>query len=158
MSKNITITNIDGFEIVDRHNLSSEQPRKKIKLIHEQLFEQYGIDPKKIYERTGMLKTLPLDWIPEIILLNIDTCKTKYQHLTTNFQDKLILIGFDTIEQCKLFYGDDKVTPSIVGSFATNMSKAINEYLTKKDLNPKHFNRIIVIESSSDGMQVTIRY
>lgn len=158
MSKNITITNIDGFEIADKSNMSAEQPRKKIKLFHEQLYEQYGIDPEKIYERTGALKTLPREWIPEIILLNIDTCKTGYQYLTTNSQNKVISISFDTIEQCKLFYGDDSVDPPITGSFANNMPKSINGYLTKKELDPKHFNRIIVTESSSDGLQVTIRY
>lgn len=158
MAKNITVTNIDGHEIADKSNMTSEQPRKKIKLLHEQLFEQYGIDQEKIFERTGLLKTIPPEWIPEIILLNINTCKTPKSYQNVNMKDRVIVVGFETIDHCKSFYGDPNSDPPIVSEFNTNMSKAINDYLTKKGTNPKSYNRIIVTESSSDGLQVTIRY
>jgi len=158
MAKNITVTNVDGLELADKSNMTPEQPRKKIKMLHEQLFEQYGIDQKKIFERTGLLKTIPPEWIPEIILLNISTCKTPKVHQNANIKDRVIVVGFETIDHCKSFYGDPNSDPPITSEFNSNMSKTINTYLTKKEADPKHYNRIIVIESSSDGLQVTIRY
>ena len=158
MAKNITITNIDGLDLADKHNLGTEQPRKKIKMIHEQLFEQYGIDPQKIYEKTGLLKTIPPEWIPEILLLNINNCKTSRIHQTTNPKDKVISIAFETIELCKKFYGDPEADPAIPSEFNNNISKSINTFLESKNEDPKKYNRIIVTESACDGSQVTIRY
>jgi len=156
MSKNITITSIDGVDMSDKSNLTSDQPRKKIKMLHEQLFEQYGIDPEKIYERTGLLKTIPHDWIPEILTLNINNCKTPRVYQNINLPDRVITIGFESIELCKKFYGDPDVNAN--GEFNVNMSKSINDYLTSKKEDPKKYNRIVVTESSSDGLQVTLRY
>lgn len=151
MTENITI--IDNFNITDK--ISSGQPRKKNKMIHEQLFEQYQIDQEKIFERTGLLKTIPPEWIPEIILLNVETCKTPRNYQNVNIKNRMIVIGFETVEHCKAFYGD---SGSAVGEFNNNMNKAINNYLTKKGLDPKQYNRIISTESSSDGLQVIVRY
>jgi len=156
MAKNITVTSVDGLDVTDQHNMGSEQPRKKIKMLHEQLFEQYGIDPQKIYERTGILKTLHPEWIPEILLLNINNCKTPRVHQTSNPKDRVITIGFENVDLCKKFYGDQE--NSVTGEFSMNMSKAINDFLTSKKEDPKKYNRIIVTESSSDGLQVIIRY
>ena len=156
MSKNITITNIDNLDLADKHNIGTEQPRIKIKMIHEQLFEQYGIDPQKIYERTGLLKTIPPEWTPEILLFNINSCKTPRIHEQFNKSDKVITIGFETTELCKKFYGDPD--NNITGEFNMNMLKSINNYLISIKEDPKKYNRIIITESSSDGLQVTIRY
>jgi hypothetical protein len=156
MAKNITITNIDNVTLADKNNMGSEQPRTKIKMLHEQLFEQYGIDPKKIYEKTGLLKTIPPEWIPEILLLNINTCKTPRIHQTSNEKDRVISIAFESDELCKRFYGDPE--NNIPSEFNTNMSKSINSFLESKKEDPQKYNRILVTESSSDGLLVTIRY
>lgn len=155
MAKNITITSVDGIDMSDKSNMSPDQPRKKIKMLHEQLFEQYGINPEKIYERTGLLKTIPPEWIPEILTLNINNCKTPRVFQNVNISDRVITIGFETAELCKKFYGDQE---NNMGEFNTNMSKSINDYLTSKKEDPKKYNRIVVTESSSDGLQVTLRY
>ena len=156
MAKNITVTSIDGLDLADQHNMGGDQPRKKIKMIHEQLFEQYGIDPKKIYERTGLLKTIPLNWIPEILITNVNSCKTPRVHQLDNPKDRVITLGFETDELCKKFYGDPD--NQITGEFNMNMNKTINSFIESKKEDPKKYNRIIVTESSSDGLQVTIRY
>ncbi|HQF37147.1 MAG TPA: hypothetical protein PLL26_05935 [Candidatus Dojkabacteria bacterium] len=149
MSKNITITSIDGVDMGDKHNMGSETPpRKKIKMLHEQLFEQYGIDPNKVYERTGLLKTLLPDWIPDIIIGNINSCKTPRTYQNVNLNDRTISLGFENPETCENFYKE----------FNTNMSKSINNFLDAKKEDPRKYNRIIVVESSVDNIQITIRY
>ena len=153
MLKNITVTNIDNVNIADKNNM---QPRKKMKMIHEQLFEQYGIDPEKVFERTGLLKTLPREWIPEILTLNIKRCKTPKLHQNINMKDRVITVGFETEKHCKIFYGDSD--NNTVGEFNMNMNKSINDYIESKKEDPKKYNRIIVTESSADELQVTIRY
>jgi hypothetical protein len=156
MAKNITVTSIDGLDITDKHNMGSDPTRKKVKMLHEQVFEQYGIDPKKVYERTGLLKTIPPEWIPEILLLNINNCKTPRIHQSINTNDRVVTVAFENIELCKAFYGDHD--HNISGEFNTNMMKSINTFIESKKEDPKKYNRIIVTESSSDGQQVTIRY
>ena len=158
MLKNITVTSIDDMGIADRHNMGQEQPRKKIKMLHEQLFEQYGIDPTKVYEHTGLLKTIPQEWVPDILLLNINSCKTPRVHQTVNLKEKVFTIGFATTELCDQFYGNPEKDPPVQSEFNMNISKSINKFLESKNEEPKKYNRIIVTESSSDGLQVTIRY
>lgn len=160
MSKNITITNVDGVDLADKHNMGSNQtqPRKKVKMLHEQLYEQYGIDPVKIYERTGMLKTIPHDWIPEILILNINNCKTPKTRLNVNQNERAIVVEFETAELCKKFYGDPDGVPPVQSEFNLNINKSINDYITSKKEDPKRYNRILVTESSSDGQQVVIRF
>ena len=155
MVKNITVTSIDGVNISDKSNMESNSG-KKTKMFHEQAFEHYGVDPKKVFERTGLLKTIPLEWISEIIISNINNCKTPRSYQNINQEDRSITIGFETIDLCKKFYGDPY--NNIPSEFNNNMIKSINDFLTHKSKDPKQYNRIIVIESVSDGLQVTIRY
>jgi len=148
MAKNITVTNIDNINIADKSNMGSDQPRKKVKMLHEQLYEQYGIDPNKIFERTGLLKTIPPEWIPEILILNINTCKIPKTYQNVNLNDKVITMGFENSEICEKFYQE----------FNINMNKAINTFLTSKKEDPKRYNRIIVVETTVDNQQITFRY
>ena len=128
--------------------MGSDQPRKKVKMLHEQLYEQYGIDPNKIFERTGLLKTIPPEWIPEILILNINTCKIPKTYQNVNLNDKVITMGFENSEICEKFYQE----------FNINMNKAINTFLTSKKEDPKRYNRIIVVETTVDNQQITFRY
>ena len=148
MAKNITVTNIDNINIADKSNMGSDQPRKKVKMLHEQLYEQYGIDPNKIFERTGLLKTIPPEWIPEILILNINTCKIPKTYQNVNLNDKVITMGFENSEICEKFYQE----------FNININKAINTFLTSKKEDPKRYNRIIVVETTVDNQQITFRY
>jgi hypothetical protein len=156
MPKNITITNIDNFNINDKNNMNKEPPRKLIKMIHEQLYDQYGIDQNKVFERTGLLKTIPSNWIPEILILNINSCITPINHKQINLQDRSIVLGFETEEMCKKFSGDPD--NHILGEFNMNMNKTINNFLSSKNEEPKKYNRIIVIETVIDSKQMTLSY
>jgi len=146
MPKNITITNIDEVHLSDKANMGSS--KKRPKMIHEQLFDQYGIDPTEIYKRTGLLKTIPPEWIPEIIIMNIKSCKIPMIHQNINLKDRIFSFGFETPEACEEFYKE----------FISNMNLSINKFLTEKSENPKKFNRIIVTETKIDNIQITIQY
>ena len=147
MAKNITITNVDNINVSDKSNMDL-QPRKRIKMIHEQVFEQYGIDPIKVFERTGLLKNIPVEWISEIVISNIQSCKTPRVYQNNQLKDKTTSLGFETPEACEAFYKE----------FNINMSKSINNYITSKNENPQKYNRIVVIESTVSNKQLTIRY
>ncbi|MFA7506662.1 MAG: hypothetical protein WCZ11_00340 [Bacilli bacterium] len=153
MSKNITVVAEDNVNLKDRHNM---QPKKKVKMLHEQLFEQYQIDPTEIFKRTGILKTIPPEWIPEILIMNINSCKTPRTFQNVNKTDRVITVGFENMDYCKKFYGDSDTDDP--GEFNKNMINSINGFLSARNESPKQYNRIIVTESSSDGLQVTIRY
>ncbi len=146
MPKNINITNVDSLNISDKFNINP--PRKKTKLIHEQIFEQYGIDPEKVYTNAGLLRTLPPEWIPEILIANVNSCKTPKTYYNINLHDKSIALGFDTSEDCQRFYEE----------FNTNMNKTINSFIASKNESPKKYNRIIITEVTVDNLQLIIRY
>ena len=140
--KNITITTEDSVGIQDKSNMD------KPKMIHEQVFEQYGIDPQKVFERTGMLKTIPHEWIPDIIESNINSIKIPKLKLTNNRKDKVVSVVFESEELRKTFYD----------LFGRNMAISINGFITKQNEDPKKYNRIIVIETTEEDNQLSIRY
>jgi len=144
MSKNITITNIDRIDIGDKHNM---EPKKR-KMIHEQIFEQYGINPAKVFEQTGLLKMLPNEWIPDLIIFNIKNCKTKRIYENINKNEKAISVSFENIDNCNTFYNE----------FNLNMPKSVNSFIRSQGEDPKKYNRIVVIETSNDNQQITFRY
>lgn len=145
MSKNITVTNIDGIDIGEKHNMES---RQKKKMIHEQLFEQYGINPNKVFEKTGLLKMIPNEWIPDIINFNIKNCKSKRTYENINKKEKVISVSFENVDNCQEFYNE----------FTLNMPKSVNAFIVSKKEDPKKYNRIIVIETSTENQQITFRY
>lgn len=147
MPKNITITNIDGLDIADKHNLGN--PSQKKKMPHEQLFEQYGINPEKIAEQTGLLRMIPIEWVPDIIIFNLQNCKsTKKTYENINKKEKVINISFEDDESCQKFYKE----------FNLNMPKSINQFIASQNEDPKKYNRIIVIETTIEKQNIIFRY
>lgn len=146
MTKNIVITNVDGMNLADKHNMNT--PSQKKKAVHEQLFEQYGIDPVKVFEQTGILKMIPPEWIFDILVLNLQNCKTPRIYENINKTEKSINIGFRSSEEREKFEEE----------FNLNMPKSINSFITSQNDDPKKYNRIIVIETAADGQQLTFRY
>jgi hypothetical protein len=144
--KNITVTNIESVNIADS--------RKKVQMLHDQVFDQWGIDVDKVYENSGLLKTIPPEWVPLIIEINLDKCKTPIIRKTINANDKTISIEFESEENCKKFYGSEKGT----GEFFQNMNTSVNECIKAQGHNPQDYNRIIILESTADKLQVTLRY
>ncbi len=147
MPKNITITNIDGLEIEDRNNMN-DSPRQKKKMIHEQMFEQFGIDPAKVFEKTGILKIIPPEWIPDIIIFNINICNIPRTYQNINKQERSITLSFETEQICEKF----------INEFNSNMPKSVNKFISSKNEDPKKYNRIIVIETSTNDQQIIFRY
>lgn len=145
MPKNITVTNIDSITIDDMNNMTSP---KQVKMIHEREFESYGIDPKKVYEKSGMLKTLKPEWIPEIINENINSIKIARTHHNFNGNERSFILSFETPENCDNFYKQ----------FTEKLFKITNNFIVNKKEKPEIYNRIIILEITTDGCQLIIRY
>jgi hypothetical protein len=119
------------------------------KMIHEQEFENYGIDPKKVYEKSGVAKSLPPDWIPEIVNQCINSTKIPRIHHNLNKQERSFVLGFESQEFCDKFYKE----------FNSNLFKITNEFIKNiKKQKPEDYNRIIVLEVTTNGQQLIIRY
>ena len=97
---------------------------------------------------TGLLKTLPHEWVPEILILNLKTCKIPRNYENVNKNDRSIRVAFEKEDLCEKFYKE----------FNTNMIKSINDFIVSKKEEPKHFNRIIVVESTVETRQIIFRY
>lgn len=144
MTKNITITNTDSINLEDKSNMGGTRQ----KMIHEQLFDQYGIDPKKVFEKTGLLKTIPPEWISDIISFNVKSCRVPRSHENINLKEKVFNLGFDKEETCENFYKE----------FNAHMPNSINAFITSKKEDPKKYNRIIIVETTIETQQIIIRY
>lgn len=118
------------------------------KMIHEQEFEKYGIDPQKVYSDGKVLKQLEREWIPEIILQNINSIKISRTHQNIDKKEKVITLGFESVELLENFNKE----------FSSNLFQTINQFLINKGLRPTDYNRILVFEIVSSGMTLSIRY
>jgi len=114
------------------------------KMLHEQIYDQYGIDTNKIYENAEALKIIPIEWKAEIIILTIKSCVTKRIHENINKTEKIFSLGFENSKDCEDFYKE----------FNMNIPKTINNYISSKGENPKKYNRILVIESLIENLQL----
>jgi len=144
--KNITITNVDGLNMADK--ISVDTPHQKKKMIHEQVFEHFGIDPDKAFENAEILKMIPIDWIPDIITFNINACNIPRMYQNINKSERAITLSFETSEICEKF----------VKEFNLNMLKSVNKFISSKGEDPKKYNRIVVIESTVNEQQLIFRY
>jgi len=146
MAKHTTITATDTVSVQDKHT----------KTLQDQVFDQYKIDPMEVFKRTGILKNIPSEWIPDILLTTINNCKTPRTVQNINRNEKVIVLGFESEKDCKQFFGDPNKNDS--GEFNNNLITTINTFITSKNEQPKKYNRIIVIENTIDNLQITIRY
>jgi len=144
MPKNIVITNVDSTNINDINNMG----RQKIKLIHEQEFETYGINPENVYKNSGILKVILPEWIPEIVNENINSINIPRTHHNFNKNERSFVLGFENTELCENFYK----------KFNTSIFKTTNNFIVKKNKKPEDYNRIIVLEITIEGQQIIIRY
>ena len=53
---------------------------------------------------------------------------------------------------------NDEICEKFYQEFNNNMNKTINTFLDSKKEDPKRYNRIIIVETSMDKSQITIRY
>lgn len=145
MPKNITVTSVDSMSTKDLSNMTG---RQKVKMVHEQEFEQYGIDPEKLYKDGTVMKPLKPEWIPEIILENINSTGVPRTYQNINKSEKTIVLSFESDKACENF----------ITQFNANLFKTTNSFIRKQGKNPGEFNRIIVLETTVDGLSFTIRY
>lgn len=142
--KNIVVVAEDSMNLQEKTNMNTKMP----KMIHEQIFEEYKIDPQKVFERTGILKNIPIEWIPDIIENNISMINMPLEYKKINKKEKAIILVFNSEDICNQFYS----------LFGRNMAKAINNFIQKQNEDPKKYNRILTIETTQTEKQLIIRY
>jgi hypothetical protein len=118
------------------------------KLIHEQEFESYGIDPKEVYKETSVLKSIPKEWIGQIIEKTITTCSPRPVHINKNDAEKVFIVFFDSNHDCELFRDD----------FNKKIMPCINQFIMNQNENPSIYNRMLVLETVLDSLSFSIRY
>lgn len=147
MSKNINIIATDGMSVGDTN---SKNPKK---MIHEQAFEKFGIDPRKSYDGTG-LKPLDKEWYQDIILKDINSIDNKYSpdSININRKSRTVRLGFKNKE----------IAENFMNQFHSNLFRSINQFIEEIGKNPKHYERGIVLshelQGSEKGATVVISY
>ncbi len=91
---------------------------------------------------------IPNEWIPDIIIFNVKNCKTKRTYENINKNEKVISVSFESADDCQKFYDE----------FNLSMPKSVNAFIVSQKEDPKRYNRIIVIETSTENQQINFRY
>jgi len=142
MSKHINITHID--EQPTKEQIGVRKP-----LAHEKLFQEYNIDPAKLFDGS-ILKQIPHEWIPEIIEQNIQSISPEFkileaQHITSN---KVFMLIFESPEAVQQF--DEQ--------FNKKMFSNINAFIEKRGENTKKYHRNIIFVQNVEAHKMTISY
>lgn len=144
MNNNINITHIDEQPTKEQIGKS----RKKT-LAHEKLFQEYGINPDKLFDGS-VLKQIPHEWIPQIIEQNIKSIPIEFkvvevQHVIANkvfiliFEDEENLLKFDEMFNKKMFSN-------------------INNFIESQGENTKGYHRNIIFVQNVEDNKMTISY
>lgn len=148
MVKEISITAMDGMNMGDANG-----KKQKVKMVHEEAFEKFGIDPSKVYDGTG-LKPLSKEWYSEIILKNTHSVDDEYNHdsININMKNRTISLGFNSKEKAEKF----------MNQFHSNLFKSINRFLIESGKNPKHYERGMILshelQGTKRGASIVISY
>jgi hypothetical protein len=137
---NETITHVDDIQLDD-------QNRVKVELVHEKMYRELDINPVEVLKKTGLLKTIPRDWIIDIIKNNIKSISITRNYENFNNSGEIVL-SFNSINERIEFFKQ----------FNSNLYNELNSFIENKDSDPKQFNRILTIESADNGLQLSLRF
>lgn len=127
---------------------NEQQEPKKIKLIHEKMFEELDINPEEVYRKSNHLKAIPKEWINEIIEKNIELISIPRIYQKLNLKEGSINMTFERPSDCEKFNNE----------FNSQLLKVVNVYILSKNKEPKDYNRIIVLESFIDNNQLRFSF
>ena len=140
--ENTIVTNADTLAVEDT-------PQKtRVELVHEKMFKELEIDPVQVFNKGGLLKTIPAEWIQNIILLNAKTVTVPHIYENINMANNEITYAFDSPEECEKYFSQ----------FNNNLYNTLNSYIEQQGEMPKLYNRILVIESTLNGNQLILRF
>jgi hypothetical protein len=136
---NETITHVDEIQVDDKNKI-------KVELIHEKIYRELDVDPIEVFKKSGPLKTIPHDWITDVIKNTVKsiTIKRNYE----NFINGEIILSFNSVEDRINFFVE----------FNSKLYNELNSFIENKQLNPKQFNRILTIESTAEELQLSLRF
>ena len=137
MSKNVTISAQDSISIKDKTNFKS---------MAEETFNKFNIDLDKV--KFDSLKAVQKKWYPEIIEIVISFIKDEPIDYKYNNQSNSFSCNFNNEEENKIFLKE----------FQKNIYKSTNKFLEDKELNIKHYNRILVFETHQEELTINIRF
>lgn len=127
--------------------INKNQTVKKIKLIHEQLADEYGIKMEDLYNGTG-LKPIPKEWIWEIIILATETIKDPVPfEIIKNKKERMLLLGFDK----------EEVIDKFIALFRENFFTQIDKYIENIGENPIVYNRSAIMTIEKQKKQLVIQ-
>jgi hypothetical protein len=135
-----TISHIDEIQVDDKN-------RVKVELVHEKIYRELNIDPIEIFKRTGLLKTIPRDWVIDVIKNTIKqiTITRNYENFNNSGE---VVLSFNSIEDRIEFFKQ----------FNSRLYQELNLFIENKEQDPKLFNRILTIESTDTGLQLSLRF
>ena len=118
--------------------------RSKIKMIHEEVFEKFNINPEEHYTGKSS-KPIPNEWYYDIILKTIHSVTDyKFESFNYNKLNKLFIINFENKILAETF--NKKLNQKIF--------ICMNEFIREeKKYNPKDYNRTLVLSSEVNGSE-----
>jgi hypothetical protein len=121
-----------------------------VKEFEDKLYEKYDLNPEKVLNESGPieLKPIPKEWYPNLISELLSAYGINNSNYIINKNEKQINVFFSTSEEAFEF---EK-------TFMPSFMKFVNKYITNQNMNPKDFNRSLVLESKINDKTFQINY
>lgn len=124
-----------------------QPPIKKVKLIHEQLSEKYGIpNQEELFDGTG-LKPIPKPWLWEMVNETISEISAEPYSIKKNDDEKNFVLTFDS----------EELQESFSNMFKPLFFNKLNSYIEEQNEDPKRYNRAAVFLFKPSGNQLIIQ-
>lgn len=118
----------------------------------EKVFDEFGVDKEKLqnsYKDGYGSKLIPKEWYLSIIKNCIGVCKNKPENININKNEKSVTLQFEDSKQPEKFELD----------FHRNLLSQISKYIQDEQKeNPKYYHRGMVLETTQEGVSLTISY
>lgn len=137
MSKQVTISTEDNLSITDKTNFKS---------ITEKTFDKFNVDLEKV--KFNGLKAIQKEWYSNIVEIAINSIKEKPNYYKFNKESNSFICNFNSQKENEIFLKE----------FQKYIYKATNKFLEDKNLNIKHYNRILIFETQQNELTLNIRF
>lgn len=118
------------------------------KMVHEEVYEKFDVDPSKLDNSNNPTKSIPHEWYPEIIKYCIENLNLP-EPQTSEFRENYSRISFEDKDKAEEFRQ----------KFNENFLNQVNKYIYYiKNDTPRNYVRNITIAMNEDSPIVEMDY
>lgn len=115
------------------------QEQSAPKMIHEEVYDKYGIDLKELYKDSKHLKPVPNEWFKDIFKNCADSLSIKPESMS--FNARIFNFTFTSKDNAEAFLSE----------FGKNIISKITEYIITQNEDPKKYDKSLIFTDELNG-------